>query len=80
MSVVINEDIDYAYPQFVITCRLVEIAARHVGLDIDLACTEPVSRDRENYVCSKSFGQPVCIGTIGTHTNLTRAGCNKTCI
>merc|ERR1712086_957495 len=79
MSVVINEDIDYQYPSFVITCPLLEVVARHAGLNVDLGCTPPVSRDLERYVCSKSFGQPVCIGTIGTHTNLTRAACDKTC-
>lgn len=80
ISVIVNQDYDWQYPTYVVTCPVLELAARYkLGHAVDLGCVASKPRAREHYVCQNLFGQPTCVGQTLTKSNLTRDMCQETC-
>jgi hypothetical protein len=69
-------DYDGYYPTNVITCPIVEIAAKyHFGKPLDLRCNKA---ETPLYTCQTQFGQKVC-GIAYRSKGLTKEACEKTC-
>lgn len=87
-SVIVNQDYDFAYPSYVVSCAVLQLAARYAGHDIDYKCTPPERRSDVSYECQHMYGQAVCVPQTGGQgtgmpdkpdANHTQAACAKMC-
>jgi len=82
ISVIVNQDYDWAYPTQVVTCKVVELVARHLGHeDVDLGCIAPKSPSEKHYLCQNLYGKPTCIGSTfaGKGIGTNKEKCNSNC-
>jgi len=78
ISVIVNQDSDFEYPSYVVTCFVVQLAADFLGVGTppnDLKCTAP----QDLFTCRSVWGQKVCWPGSRGHESVSRANCSATC-
>ena len=84
--VVVNQDDDYAYPTYVTTCRVVELAARHLlghtttsTTTLDFGCLD--AEPDPPRACVSVYGRPTCVPAYDHHnaSTMNKTECAKVC-
>eukprot|EP00656_Telonema_subtile_P051150 TRINITY_DN6819_c0_g1_i1.p1 TRINITY_DN6819_c0_g1~~TRINITY_DN6819_c0_g1_i1.p1 ORF type:complete len:369 (-),score=41.33 TRINITY_DN6819_c0_g1_i1:61-1167(-) len=76
ISVIVNQDSDYDYPSYVITCAVVEIVAKYRNITTDLQCRQP--NPDPLFKCVNAFGHPTCFPTHAPN-GMNKTDCSATC-
>ena len=72
ISVIVNEDSDFRYPSFIVTCKIVELVYKARGLPVELGCLPPT---KQKYRCWHGHKQcyPTSFG--GSDQDTCEAAC-----
>ena len=74
ISIIVNEDVDFNYPTYSVSCQIVEMVAAAQGQPVDLGCVQATPL---TYECRLNYGQPTCLPRHGQ--NMSRVECAANC-